>query len=69
MEIEKLVEPAVDWTGGTWAKRLDQSASLLFLHGYITQAQRVQIANRIEKQFRAGIEAGRIVARTEEPVQ
>lgn len=61
MKIEQLVESAPDWTGGSWAGRVDQAASFLFLHGYIPASQRERITNRIEKQFRDGIEAGRIV--------
>ena len=61
MKIEELVKPALDWSGGSWAGRVDQAASFLFLHGYIPASQRQRITNRIEKQFRDGIEAGAIM--------
>ncbi len=67
MEIETIVAPAVDWTGQTWAQRIDAAASLLFLHGYIPQSQRVKITQRLERQFSEGIAAGRIVERKQEP--
>lgn len=60
MDIETLVGPAPDWNGGSWANRMDQAASLLFLHGYITQGQRTKITQKIERQFRDGIDSGRI---------
>ena len=60
MDIEKLVTPAVDWTGGSWANRIDQAASLLFMHGYISQSQRSKVTERLEKQFRVGLESGAI---------
>ncbi|NML93829.1 hypothetical protein [Novosphingobium olei] len=61
MEIEKLVQPAPDWCGGSWAARIDQAASVLFLHGYISQSQRQKITQKLEKQFQAGLGQGRIV--------
>ena len=60
MEIEVLVQPAEKWTEGTWAYRIDLAASLLFLHGYITQTQRWRVTEKLEKQFRDGIAQGRI---------
>jgi len=67
MEIERLIEPATDWMGGTWAARIDQAASLLFLHGYITQGQRTKITQKLEAQFRDGIELGRIISQGTNP--
>ena len=64
MQIEKLISPAVDWTGQTWAQRLDAAASLLFLHGYIPQSTRTAITKRIENQFERAIAAGQIVERS-----
>lgn len=61
MKIETLVSPAVDWVGGTWVERIDQAASLLFCHGYITQRQREKITLKIERQFENGLRDGRIV--------
>jgi hypothetical protein len=61
MDIENLIKPAVDWTGDTWAGRVDKAASLLFCHGYITQAQREKITRVVEKQFADGLASGRIV--------
>jgi mannitol/fructose-specific phosphotransferase system IIA component (Ntr-type) len=61
MDIQKLIEPAADWTGQHWAARIDQCASLLFLHGYITQSQRTKITEKLEKQFRDGLASGKIV--------
>lgn len=63
MDIETLVAPAADWTGQTWAQRMDQAASILFLHGYIPQSVRSRITAKLEKQFADGIAAGRIVER------
>lgn len=65
MHITKLVEPAVDWTGQTWAARMDAAASLLFLHGYIPQSQRIRITEKLEKQFAKAIADGVIVERKE----
>lgn len=61
MDIEKLVSPAPDWTSETWAARMDQAASLLFVHGYISPSARSKITQRIEKQFRDGLASGAIV--------
>lgn len=63
MEIEKLIQPAPDWSGDTWAGRVDQCASVLFLHGYISQRQRESITCKLEKQFQQGLASGRIVKR------
>lgn len=60
MPIEKLIAPAIDWTGQTWAQRLDAAASLLFLHGYIPQGARLAITKRIEGQFQKAIDGGQI---------
>lgn len=62
MQIEKLIGSAPDWTGETWAQRIDAAASLLFLHGYIPQGTRSAITRRIEGQFQKAIDAGVIVA-------
>ena len=61
MNIETLVSPAADWTGDTWAGRMDQAASLLFLHGYIPQSQREKITRKIEAQFKDAIASGQII--------
>jgi len=63
MEIERLVETAAELPGQTWAQRVDYAASLLFLHGYITTAQRRKVTLKLEKQFAEGIASGRIVER------
>lgn len=63
MEIEKLVSPAPDIVGDTWAQRLDYAASILFVHGYIPQGQREKITQKMEKQFEQGIKSGRIIPR------
>ena len=63
MQIEKLIAPAMDWTGQTWAQRLDEAASLLFLHGYIAQSTRAAITKKLEGQFQRAIESGQIVER------
>lgn len=60
MQIERLIEPAIDWTGQTWAQRMDAAASLLFLHGYIPQSTRSAITKRIEGQFQKAIDSGQI---------
>lgn len=63
MQIQRLISQAPAWTDESWAARIDQSASLLFVHGYITQSQRTKITQRIEKQFADAIAAGEIVER------
>lgn len=63
MQIERLIEPAEDWTGQTWAQRMDAAASLLFLHGYIPQSARSAITKRIEGQFQRAIDSGKIIER------
>lgn len=65
MSVLQLIKPAPDWTDETWTQRMDAAASLLFLHGYITQGQRTKITHKIETQFKAAIEAGIIVPRKE----
>ena len=64
MEIERLIELAPDWTDQTWAKRIDDAASLLFLHGYIPMSQRTKITLKLNRQFQEAIDSGGIVART-----
>ena len=64
MRIEKLIAPAADWTGQTWAQRIDAAASLLFIHGYIPQGARSAITKRIEGQFARAIASGQIKERT-----
>ncbi len=66
MPIGKLIAPAVDWSDETWASRLDRAASLLYCHGYITQAQRSKITQRIEKQCENALAKGEIIARAPE---
>jgi len=61
MDIHRLIAPAPEWIGGSFAARIDQAASLLFLHGYISQSQRTLITCRIEKQFMDAIRRGDIV--------
>lgn len=61
MEIAKLITPAPDWSGGSFANRIDQAASFLFLHGYISQSQRTLITCKIERQFMDAIRRGEIV--------
>ncbi len=61
MEIEKLVQPALDWTGESWGGRVDHAASFLFIHGYITQAQRAKVTQKLDKQYQDGLASGRII--------
>lgn len=63
MEVQKLIEPAEPWADGRWLDRVDQAASFLFLHGYISQTQRMKVAQKLERELRAGIEQGRIITR------
>jgi hypothetical protein len=63
MDIKELIAPAIDWTDQTWAQRLDMAASVLFLHGYITQSQRAKIADKMNAQFQKAIDNGEIVER------
>lgn len=63
IDITKLIEPAVDWSGQTWAQRLDAAASLLFVHGYINQSTRTKITQKIERQFAEGLKSGAIIER------
>lgn len=63
MDIQKLVSPAVDWTDQTWAQRVDQAGTLLFVQGFITAAQRTAITRKLEKLFADGIASGAIVER------
>lgn len=61
MKIEKIVSIAPDWENQTWGQRIDQAASLLFLHGYITSRQRMAVTTKLDKQYREGIASGKIV--------
>lgn len=63
MDVEKLIESAAPWTDGRWMDRVDQAASFLFLHGYISQSQREKVVKRLESQLRDGVEQGRIIVR------
>lgn len=63
MTIEDIVAPAVDWTGDSWGGRIDKAASLLFVHGYITQSQRAKVTQKLDKQYADGIANGLIVER------
>jgi len=62
MDAKTLISPAADWSDGRWLDRVEQSASFLFVHGYITGSQREKVALRLEKQIRAGLDAGEIIA-------
>jgi hypothetical protein len=66
LDITKLVQPAIDWTGQTWAQRVDAAASLLFVHGYIPPSQRVKVTQKLDAQFRKGLADGLITARATE---
>ena len=68
MAIKMLVSPAADWTGQTWAARMDHAASLLFCHGYITGSQREKITRKLEKQLTDGIASGEIVSANQDEV-
>lgn len=63
MKAEKLIEPALDWTGGTWGERVDAAASYLFLHGFITASTRASVTRKLEKEYRAALAEGRIAPR------
>lgn len=69
MEITRLIAPAVDWTDQTWAQRVDAAASLLFVHGYISQSQRAKIADKMNAQFAKAIADGVIVEQASPPAQ
>ena len=66
MDIQKMVEPAKDWSDASWIDRIDRCASFLFLHGYITQAQRSKVTEKLERQVTQGLASGAIV-RKESP--
>lgn len=66
MDVVKQIEKAPDWCDQTWAQRLDMAASVLFIHGYITQSQRTKIANKMNAQFEKAIADGAIVERKAE---
>lgn len=57
MKRDDLLNPAVDWTDENWAQRLDRCASMLFLHGYITETARDKIGARLTKHFEAAAHA------------
>jgi len=61
VKITELIAPAADWTGGSWANRLSQAASLLYVHGYITLNQRVGVTAKLERQFSHALETGAII--------
>ena len=44
-----LDQPAKAWRGGTWAKRLMDCALLLCVHGFLGDAAKTRIYNRIAK--------------------
>ena len=50
MNRDELLKPAVDWSGQTWAGRIDQCASMLYCHGYIPASARERIARRLERE-------------------
>lgn len=66
MDIRKLISTAPDLAGGTWANRIDYAASLLFIHGYISQSQREKITRKLEKQFTDALRLGEIIERAQE---
>jgi len=55
VKASALLQPAEPWTGDTWAGRIDQSASMLFLHGYISMSQRAKIGKKLEKQIQGAL--------------
>lgn len=57
MKQVDFLKPAMDWTDGTWAHRIDRCASMLFVHGYITMSQRDKIGKKLEAQVAAAIRA------------
>lgn len=63
MTIEEIIAPATDWTNDIWGGRIDKAASLLFVHGYITQSQRAKVTQKLDKQYADGIASGQIVER------
>ena len=63
MDIETLVSPAADWKSETWGQRVDEAASLLFIHGYITESARRGVTKKLDKQYADGVASGRIVER------
>ena len=69
MDVKTLISPAADWSGQRWLDRVDAAASLLFLHGYITQTQRAKVTQKLERQLARAIERGEIVqtANPQEP--
>ena len=68
MDAIKLIEPAVAWQEGRWLDRVEQSASFLFMHGYITQSQRQKVSQKLERQLSEALTAGVIVSTpTERP--
>lgn len=60
MKAHKLIENAADWTNQNWMQRLDSAASLLFIHGYLSPAQREKITHKIEREIEAGLASGEI---------
>jgi len=63
MDIFRLIDAAPDWMDQTWVQRMDECASVLYLHGYINQSARTKITEKIEKQFKTAIAEGRIKER------
>lgn len=53
MNNKKLFQKAATWEGGTWAERIDQSASMLFCHGYISMSQREVIGKKLAAQLKS----------------
>lgn len=57
--MKDILAPAEDWTDGCWAERIDQCASMLFYHGYITESAREKIGRRLELQIAIAMEAAK----------
>jgi len=55
MKRSELLAPAVAWSGQTWAGRIDQCASMLFCHGYITGSVREKIGRKLVAECEAAL--------------
>lgn len=53
--MKDILARAADWTGQTWAGRIDQCASMLFCHGYIPLSVRDKITRRLTKECETAI--------------
>lgn len=50
MKREHLFQLAATWAGDTWAGRIDQCASMLFVHGFIPMSMRAKIGAKLERE-------------------